>query len=384
MGAIVHAVVTVSSVAAGMTWPLLPLLARAQGRSVAEVGLAAGLFLAMALAGAPVAAGACDRWGAPRVLAASLLLRAAVMAAYPLSSGPAGFFALRLVDGLAVAGVLPPARALLLQATPPARHGHVLGTLTAAQTAAALLGPAAGGLLSSRAALDAAFAAAAALLALAAAVGLAVRVPGRVDTRPRAAAGRVPAGLVPLLAVRAALGIPQGVATAVWSPYLQDRGAPPAAVGLSYTLFALPSAFLAPWPGRWCDRGDPVAVLRAGMAASAATYAAYAAPVSPAAILLLSPLEGAAATLARVAADVLAARRTPPGGEARVQAACEAAGAAGRLLGSLAGGFLYGLSPAAPFAAEALAAVLSALAPVADRRAITPTRADPRRAVMEE
>jgi MFS family permease len=71
------------------------------------------------------------------------------------------------------------------------------------------------------------------------------------------------------------LTLPQGVTTAIWSLYMQNRGASLLLIGLSYTAFALTASALAPVAGRISDRYGRWRLMLAGLALAGVVYCVY-------------------------------------------------------------------------------------------------------------
>jgi MFS family permease len=91
-------------------------------------------------------------------------------------------------------------------------------------------------------------------------------------------------------------------------------------------------------------------------------YVFFSLPISPLWLVIISGIEGIAAAAARSALDGLLADVMPAGSRGKAQANYSAAGTAGSFVGATTAGFLYAISPGAPFFAAALLFLATALA----------------------
>jgi MFS family permease len=361
------AAVALSFVGVGFVMPLRALYARDIGASSVEVGLMATAFLLASFVVTPVMGWLADRMGPRTVLGLSLLTYAGLLAAYVPITSPGALIALRALEGVSAAGVLTPARALMNTVAPPERYGEALGLVATARYVGILAGPAVGSLLASSVGYTPAFLAASGVLALTAlAVFLCLRPP--TDMTPHAAslAPAFSRGFTAPLALAYGLAVvlawPQGVTPAIWSLYMQDRGASLLLIGLSYTAFALAASALAPVAGRLSDRYGRWYPLLAGLGLAGVVYCVYGLRLSPGWILALTLVEGAGLAVARAATDGFLADHVPQGLQGRIHALFSAAGTAGSLGGAITSGVLYAVEAGMPLL---VMGVLYLLVPVA-------------------
>jgi MFS family permease len=235
----------------GFVMPLRALYARDIGASSAEIGLMATVFLLASSTVTPGMGWLSDRMGYRTVLGLSLLTYAWLLAAYVPVTSPGALIPLRALEGVSAAGGLTPARALMNTVAPPDRYGEALGLVSTARTAGLLAGPAAGTLLASGVGYTPGFLAASGVLTLTAlAVFIVLRSHTEVTTQVVRQAPAFSRGFTGPLALAyglaAVLAWPQGVTPAIWSLYMQDRGASLPLIGLSFTTFALAASALAP------------------------------------------------------------------------------------------------------------------------------------------
>jgi MFS family permease len=131
----------------GLVGPVRILYAQSRGASLAIISAMASAYLISNFAAQYPAGWLSDRFGRRRLLVAGLLAQAALSLIYLPITDPVLFVALRVVEGIAAAAVLPSARALIADAVPDEQRGEAYGFFSACFNAGFLLGPALGGLL---------------------------------------------------------------------------------------------------------------------------------------------------------------------------------------------------------------------------------------------
>lgn len=88
-----------------------------------------------------------DRWGPKRTLVLSALCAAALAFMQPLARNIGELYALRIIFGVAMAGMLPSANAIIREVTPERHIGRAFGTTACVAGIAFFLGPLIGGFL---------------------------------------------------------------------------------------------------------------------------------------------------------------------------------------------------------------------------------------------
>ena len=150
-----------------------------------------------------------------------------------------------------------------------------------------------------------------------------------------------------------------------------DRGASLPLIGLSYTTFALPIIFTAPFSGRLSDRYGRYWLFLSSMLLTGVIFCIYSLPsVTAWPIIFISIAEGIVTSVTRSSLDGLLADIIPQDARGKVQANYTAAGLIGNLIGATAAGLLYGYSTGLPFFIVGLicfAAVLLLLLPAISR-----------------
>jgi MFS family permease len=351
--------------------PLRALYGRSVGASSGEIGLMASAALLTGFLSAPFIGRLSDRLGHGYLLFAGLVLHTLLVLAYIFVEDPVLLIALRGLEGIAVVGILPPARALANTLAPPTRQAETLGLLSAAQTVGILLGPTFGLLLATAVGYHDAFLVASIPLALGAVLAwfFLPRRTAEIAGERTARSKRAALFTRPLLlaySLQIVLATTQGVGAAVWTIYMADLGASPLVIGLSFTTFAVPIIILAPIAGRMADRHGRYWYVLFGIAICGVLFVIYGLPINPIWLVILSVPEGIAAAFARSAADGLLADATPPALRGQIQAAYSAAGTGSAFVVATVSGFIYGLYRGLPFifvGAVFLAGVVALLVP---------------------
>lgn len=347
-------VVGTSYLGVGFILPLRALYGRSVGASSGEIGLMASSALLTGFLSAPLIGRLSDRFGHGYVLFAGLVVHAVLVLAYIPIGNPVALIALRGLEGIAVVGIMPPARAIANTLAPPTRQAETLGLMSAAQTVGILLGPTFGLLLASAVGYHYAFLVASVPLAIGAVLAW-IYLPRRAsvvatDATPRAVrAALFTRPLALAYSLQIILATTQGVGAAVWTIYMADLGATPLVIGLSFTTFAVPIILLAPIAGRMADRYGRYWYVLLGIAVCGVLFVIYGLPINPLWLVILSVPEGIAAAFARTAIDGLLADATPPALRGRVQAIYSAAGTGSAFVVATVSGFVYGLYRGLPF-----------------------------------
>ena len=240
---------------------LLPTVApyvASLGGGPAFVGLAVGAYSAANLPANVVGGILVDRLGRRRVTMLGLALAALAVAAYPLAATPGAVVVARLLHGTA-GGILVPAVFAAAGDRSGARGaGRTMGRMGALIGAAAVVAPAAAGILRQASGTTAVFLTVSALLG----VGFVIAwrfIEDAVIVRPRPGGGgqvvrdllRVPT-LQRAYAATACLTVSVGVLAAFLPGTAESLGARPSVVGLLFTAYAIVAGalMLSPLSGR--------------------------------------------------------------------------------------------------------------------------------------
>lgn len=126
---------------------VVPVLGHARGYSASTIGAILAVFAAAAAAVRLLIIRFGGRWSAQSALRAAMGMTAGVAVVYVWLPGVGGLMAGSMLLGLALGSVQPTVLATLTQATPPARHGQVLGLRMLATNGASVTLPMGFGLL---------------------------------------------------------------------------------------------------------------------------------------------------------------------------------------------------------------------------------------------
>jgi MFS family permease len=340
----------------GLVVPVRALYAREVGLSLAGIGAMASSFLLFNTIGQAPFGWLADHLGRRPLILAGIGVEVVIALLYLAPTEPWLFILLRALEGVAAAAISPAARALVGDLAPPERRGEAYALLGAALNGGFLLGPAVGGWIVALADYQAAFVASAAGRGLALVLlAVALREPARQGVRATeghpTATFALALGPVLLACYLLALGLgyANGLFFALWSIWLQDRGASTWLIGLTFTAFSLPSLLLAPLAGRLADRFGRLRLIVVPGLLDALIYLAYAATGDVLLILLLNVVQGTLYAFILPALDALIADHSPPGARGRVQGVYMATMQAGGFVSTIACTLLYGWHPVAPF-----------------------------------
>jgi len=168
--------------------------------------------------------------------------------------------------------------------------------------------------------------------------------------------------------------VPIGAYDSIWPIFMDDLGAGPIRLGISYTLFAIPFALVAPWAGRRADRAGPWRTARAGFAILLPMVAGYAVITNANVVIGMGFLESTGQAIAAVAASSAVARAAGGGRIASGEGLARAIGSTGAGLVALAAGPVYGGLGAVWLFGGAVAVVLALLVAAWATRAASPPR----------
>ena len=355
--------------------PLLPIYLGRRGGSAALVGavFAAGL-LGNALSRYP-AGWAADRFGTRPVMIGALAVYALLFLAYLLPMPTVAFVFLRFFHGSAGGAFGPPANGVVAEATSPAQRGQAYGMMQSTNTAGMLIGPAIGGFIALFS-LNAIFAVAAVTCALAtAAVALLPNARVKVASEAPIPIGalRIARKLVPLIILGVGTSYIIGSFDTIWSLYMTYRGATTFEVGISFAAFALPATLVSAQAGALGDRFGARKLVVSSLIGAAFFAAIYPFISSVPWLIGLGLIEGALTISGSPSLIAEVSRAAEPGHQNRTQGLFQAVQTVIQIVGSLAGGYLYTLSPTYAFLAMTAVCVLGALSPLVMRRDSRPS-----------
>ncbi len=369
--------------------PMLPTYLRRHGSDPAIVGIVmASYFAASVVTQYPVGR-LSDRVGRRPVVLGGLLVFAAGSVGFAVLTGAFPAIAFRALQGVGAGSVTVASAATIGTEVDPAERGAAFGALYGSQMLALAVGPLVGSIAGEQrmdllflAAAVASVAAALPVLAVVPRVGVPrVAVPlgglpsgGLEGLELEMLASGAPAGLGHLaegrrfrpspaftgvLVVFAATGLLAGAYEACWTLLMTLRHATSFDVGLSWTLFALPFAVLSVPAGWLASRADRRLLVIGSLGCSAVFCAVY--PLLHSVVLLLAfcSFEAVGSVVGTPAAVLVLTRTVPARSQGAAQGSVETARTAATALAAAGSGALFGIDPVVPFAAVAVAVVVS-------------------------
>jgi predicted MFS family arabinose efflux permease len=131
-----------------MALPFLSLyLIKARGFTVGQAGSMLALYGATALVIGPVSGALCDRWGANRVMTASLTVSGLSLLAFPLSRGFAGVAGMTILWAMSGEAFRPAGMTVVSESAPPGMRKQANALNRLAINLGMSVGPAVGGFL---------------------------------------------------------------------------------------------------------------------------------------------------------------------------------------------------------------------------------------------
>ncbi len=344
-------------------WFFLPLLPIFIGRHGGSAALVGAVFAAGLLANAAIrypAGWAADRWGTRPVILGSMAAYSALFLAYLLPLPLPAFVAVRFLHGAAAGAYWPAANGLIAQLTPSNQRGRAFGWMQSTMMAGMLVGPAIGGFIALFN-LNAVFVVSAGVCAMAI-LALALLPNVRAEPLRDAPVGalRIVRKLVPLLVLGAGTSYMIGSVDTIWPLYLTYRGANTLAVGISFVAFALPATLLSARAGALGDRFGPRRLVIAALLGTAFFSSLYPFITSVGWLIGLGLIEGALSISGGPSLIAEVSRTAEPGHQARTQSVFQTVQTLISIVGALAGGALFGLSPTYAFLAIAAVCLVGA------------------------
>lgn len=354
---LLYAAMFLGELGASSVFPLRLLYAQAHHATPAQLGLMASSFLIAPLVAQVPLGWLVDRWGRVPILMLGMLGHAVVGVCYIVFNSPIDLIALRFLEGVTIAAILPAINAYIADVTPLERRSEAYGVLTAVVNSGLLVGPLLGGVIGQRAGFTTAYLASVGVEVLAI-----VMLWGRIHEPSRhlelgGSEGEQVASWrrlvsLPLLGAYVAfftVQIVMGVLSALWTIWIRDLGGSYTYIGATFTVFALPQIFCGAFAGRAADRwGRAPLLLIAGVIASA-VYASYGYVTDLVWIMVLGVAEGLAIVFQQPAAQGLLADASPPDVRGRTQGLAGMAGAIGGASAAFVSLPLYHDERALPF-----------------------------------
>ena len=323
-------------VGVGMVGPVRVLYAQSHGASLVIIGAMASAYLVSNFAFQYPVGWLADRWGRKEVMIVGLLGQAALSLAYLFIADPLLFVALRLLEGMAAAAILPPARALIVDSIPAEKQGEAYGIFNAFFNAGFLLGPGIGGLLATT---DYASAFIGATLFRLIAIVIVIFMIHPPKRSKRLAGTEVATISYKALFVLPLIGayfltfgdyLYLGFDLTLMPLWMHDHlGASVAVIGIAYVAWAIPSTILSPISGRIADRTRRSLIILTCGLAQVTIYLLYGLANTALFVVVLFAIHGAVYAFVQPAVDAHVASSSSSTMRARVQGAYSTAGLSG-------------------------------------------------------
>jgi MFS family permease len=373
----------------GMVVPFLALIAEERGVPIGTIGLMAAAFL-LAQISLQVPFGVLsDRLGRSWVIVTGLALLSLACVGFSLAGTPLTWILLRILQGFAVAALLPSLRALVADVSTIEQRGEAFAGFNAAFFGGIFGGPLIGGFIIQLAGSRALFLTAALGAVLLAAIvwrgfpefrrpivsqHVAHDLP--ITSGRRALATLLAPPLVGAYLLGAAIQVPGGLATAIWSIYVSDLGGSDIVVGITYSTFSIPLLLLASVAGRTASRRPRWRLLLVTSLLLSVFVAGYGLTDSIAVLIFIGVLEGIVVAFGAPAIDAYMTTIADPRMMGRVQGAFATSGTAGAAVVGWLSAVLYARDHAYPFVFSAVLIVLMVVPAVllvrrAEERAVT-------------
>ena len=350
----------------GTVIPFLALIAEERGVPIATIGLMAAAFLlAQVVLQVPFGI-LSDRVGRSWIIATGLVLLALACLGFSVADSSPVWIALRIVQGFAMAALLPSLRALVADVSTIEQRGEAFAGFNAAFFGGIFGGPLIGGIVIELANEPTLFVGAAvAAIAIGAIVWL--RFPEfRRPVASHHVVSDVPLAsglalvriiLAPALLgaflIGAAVQVPAGLATAIWSIYVSDLGGSDFVVGLTYSTFSIPLLLLATVAGRAASRRPRWRLLLLTNTLLAVFVAAYGIIAWIPSLIFFGVLEGIVVAFAAPALDAYMTTIADPRMMGRVQGVFATCGTGGAAAVGWLSAALYERDQALPFVVAA-------------------------------
>ncbi len=346
----------------GMVVPFLALIAEERGVPIGTIGVMAAAFLLAQVALQVPFGVLSDRLGRSWVIVTGLGLLCLACIGFSLADSSLVWILLRIVQGFAIAALLPSLRALVADVSSIEQRGEAFAGFNAAFFGGIFGGPLIGGFIIQLAGSRTLF-----LTAAVGAVVLGILVwrsfpefrrpivsvhvsqDSPIASGRRAIAVLLASPLAGAYLLGAAIQVPAGLATAIWSIYVSDLGGSDIIVGITYSTFSIPLLVLASVAGRSASRRPRWRLLLVTSLLLAVFVAGYGLTDSIAVLLVIGVCEGIVVAFAAPAIDAYMTTIADPRMMGRVQGVFATSATAGAALVGWLSAVLYKLDPAYPF-----------------------------------
>jgi len=351
----------------GATMPIRTIYAEREGSSLTEIGLMGSAYLLAQFVFQLPFGRLNDKWGRRPFILFAVVAHTILSAAYIFLNSPLLFIIIRALEGVGTAAFMPAARAYISDVIPRNKRGEAFGLFGAAASGGILLGPAAGGFIGGAFGftMPFIFCAATGVIGLLLAIFL---LPESIHNQiePAVAPRLAPLVKAPLARwfgvyflgacfMLFTLQFVMSLLGTVWNIWLNDQGDSLNQIGLTYTVFGLPSLFFTPYFGRLIDRSQNQAYLYlVGGIGITSVYAGYAFAAGNFGLIVgLSLLESLMFSMLQPISDRFTAEIIPANARGTGQALFSTFSTLGGFVGAMLTTIVYQFWIGAPFIAAA-------------------------------
>jgi MFS family permease len=358
--------------------PMLPVYIRHLGGSDALAGGVMASFYAAGVVSQYPMGRLADRVGARAVLIGGLLTYGAASLSFLFPIGASTAIALRAAQGVGAGAATVASLALVSQSVPAARRGRAFAAVYAGELSGMAVGPLVGSIVGVRH-MSSMFLASGLLSFGACIPALSLRATGRRTAGGTAASGsgsdrpgaartttsavkparRVRPAMLGALICGGVIGLASGVYDICWTLLLLARGASGVAIGISWTLFAVPFVLAARPSGWLADPSDRRVLVLGGLGFTTVLCATYPFIHSVPLLVTLGAAEAMGFAAAMPAVQSLLTEDVGPDEVGHVQGLFATSQTACTALAAAAAGAAFGIAIWLPFVGTAAAVTLA-------------------------
>lgn len=357
----------------GAILPIRTIYAEREGASMTEIGLMGSVFLLTQFVFQLPFGRFNDKWGRRPFILFAVLTHALLSVTYVFVNDPLWFIVVRGLEGIGAAAFTPAARAYISDVIVPEKRGEAFGLFGAALSGGILLGPAAGGFIGAAFGFTMPFIFCA-VTGLVAVLLVIFSMPETHRPQPKSVAARPDKVSQPKISyfglyfiggyvIMFCLQFVMSLMGTVWNVWLNDQGDTLNQIGLSYTLFGLPSLIFTPYFGRLMDQNRHRAnyFLWGGVTVSL-VYAGYGLATGHFGIILILGLaESLFFALLQPISDRYIAEIVPATSRGTGQALISTFSTIGGFVGAMLTTYVYQFWIGAPFVAAAVVQLTGAI-----------------------
>jgi DHA1 family multidrug resistance protein-like MFS transporter len=337
--------------------PMLPVYIRHLGGSDALAGAVMASFYAAGVLSQYPMGRLTDRIGSRPVLVGGLVTYGLASLTFLLPIDAYAAVGLRALEGVGAGAATVAGLALISRSVPLERRGRAFGSVYAGELAGMAVGPLVGSIVGVQH-LWTMFLASGLLsfVACIPALRLGVHTGTGIADRPAVADRAVPlrlavggAPMAGALICAGIIGLTSGVYDICWTLLLLARGASGVAIGISWTLFAVPFVLAARPSGWLADHADRRVLVLAGLGFATALCAAYPFIHSVPALVVLGATEAMGFAAALPAVQSLLTQEAGPAQVGHIQGLFATSQTACTAIAAAAAGAAFALRPWLPF-----------------------------------